>query len=180
MERELLLLGLLRQADMYGYQINEFIDSHLGSGINLTRPTAYRLLHNMEEQGWVTYREEKVGKRPTRRIYAITEYGEEKFQEILLACFGEYKPAEYSSTVCIAFLDVLPPEVVLPLLENQRQSIIDLLTRLNSDQNHLGAFQLTIDHQVRHLETDLEWLGELISNLKTSEWQKKVTSESHP
>jgi DNA-binding PadR family transcriptional regulator len=179
MERDLLLLGLLRHNEMYGYQINEFIDSHLGSGINLTRPTAYRLLHNMAEQGWITFREEKVGKRPTRRIYAITESGEAKFQEILLACFGDYKPAEYSSTVCIAFLDSLPSEVALPLLVKQRQSIEELLSRLKSDQNHPGAFQLTIDHQVRHLETDLEWLSELISNLQGSEWRKVETLDIH-
>ena len=173
MERELLLLGLLRQNEMYGYQINEFIDSHFGSGINLTRPTAYRLLHNMAKQGWITFREEKVGKRPTRRIYAITGSGEAKFHEILLSCFGQYKPAEYSSTVCIAFLDSLPFDEVLPLLEKQRKSIEDLLNRLKSDQNHPGAFQLTIDHQVRHLETDLEWISELIYSLETPVSQGK-------
>ena len=77
------LLGLLRQHDLYGYQINEMIDAHLGSSINLTRPTAYRLLHNMAEQGWISYREEKIGKRPTRRIYALTASGEAAFQELL-------------------------------------------------------------------------------------------------
>jgi len=169
MERELLLLGLLRNNEMYGYQINEFIDNHLGSSINLTKPTAYRLLKNMAEQGWVSFREEKVGKRPTRRIYAITELGEGKFREFLSSCIGEYKPAAYSSTICLAFLDTIPVEEALPHLEKQRQTIEELLSRVKSDQNHPGAFQLTIDHQIRHLETDREWLAEVISNLKTSD-----------
>jgi DNA-binding PadR family transcriptional regulator len=174
MERELLLLGLLRQTEMYGYQINEFIDAHLGSSINLTKPTAYRLLQNMAEKGWVSFREEKVGKRPTRRIYAITEPGEGKFQEYLLDCIGQYKPAEYSSTICLAFLDIIPVEEALPQLEKQRETIEELLSKLKSDQNHPGAFQLTIDHQIRHLETDRDWLSEVMANLKTADPEDRV------
>lgn len=169
MERKLLLLGVLRQHDMYGYQINELIDAHLGSSFDLTKPTAYRLLHNMAEQGWISYREEKVGKRPTRRIYAITEIGEEKFQEMLKSCLGQYEPAEITSTICMAFLDTLPLEEVLPLLERRRATIEELIVSMKSDQSHHGAFQFTIDHQIRHFETDLEWISELITRLESSD-----------
>jgi len=170
MERELLLLGLLRQHDMYGYQINELIDAHLGSSIDLTKPTAYRLLHNMAEQGWISYHEEKVGKRPTRRIYSITEIGEVKFQEMLKSCLGQHGPVEITSTICMAFLDTLPLEEVLPLLERRRATIEELIDSMKSDQSHHGAFQLTIDHQIRHLETDLDWLSEVITRLESSDW----------
>ena len=169
MERELLLLGLLRQTEMYGYQINEFIDAHLGSSINLTKPTAYRLLQNMAEQGWVSFREEKVGKRPTRRIYTLTERGDEQFQEMLKVCLGQFQPAEQTSTVCLAFLDTFPPKEALPLLEKRRGAINELLASMKSDDSHHGAFQHIIDHQIRHLETDLEWLSEVISHLESSD-----------
>ena len=107
---KLTILGLLSESSMYGYQINDLIDAHLGSNINLTKPTAYRLLHNMTEQGWISYHEEKAGKRPTRRIYSLTEKGDAEFQEMLRCCLGQYQPSEHTSTVCLAFLDVLPPE----------------------------------------------------------------------
>ena len=42
MERKLLLLGMLRNNNLYGYQINELIDTHLNTSVNLTKPTAYR------------------------------------------------------------------------------------------------------------------------------------------
>ena len=183
MERKLLLLGVLLQHDMYGYQINELIDAHLGSSINLTKPTAYRLLHNMAEQGWISYREEKVGKGPTRQIYTITEIGEVKFQELLKSCLGQYEPAEFISTICMAFLDTLPLEAVLPLLERRRATIGELIVSMKSDQDHHGGFQLTIDHQIRHLETDLEWLSEVITRLESSDWEFgddiKTHSSSH-
>ncbi|MGB2909020.1 MAG: PadR family transcriptional regulator [Anaerolineales bacterium] len=180
MERKLLLLGLLRQHEMYGYQINDLIDAHLGANINLTKPTAYRLLHNMAEQGWISYREEKVGKRPTRRIYSLTEKGDAEFQEMLRCCLGQYQPSEHTSTLCLAFFDALPPEEVLPLLEKRRLTIEELIVANKSDQSHHGAFQLTIDHQIRHLVTDLEWLSEVITRLESSDWGLEVDIKNHP
>lgn len=147
MQRKLLLLGLLRQHEMYGYQINDLIDAHLGTSINLTKPTAYRLLHNMAEQGWISFREEKAGKRPTRRIYTLTETGEAEFQELLRFCLGQYEPAENANTVCLAFFDTLSPEEVLPLLEKRRAAIEELIAMKKSEQSHSGAFQLIYDHQ---------------------------------
>ena len=179
MERKLLLLGLLRQHEMYGYQINNLINAHLGSNINLTKPTAYRLLHNMAEKGWVSYREEKVGKRPTRRIYALTESGEAKFQVMLRSCLGQYEPAKHTSTVCLAFLDTLPPEEVRPLLENQHATIGELIASSKSNESHRGSFQLLIDHQIRHLETDLEWLSDVITHHESSEREQKIETKIH-
>ena len=180
MERKLLLLGVLLQHDMYGYQINELIDAHLGSSFDLTKPTAYRLLHNMAEQGWISYREEKVGKRPTRRIYSLTEKGDAEFQEMLRYCLGQYEPSEHTSTLCLAFFDTLPPDEVLPLLEKRRTTIEELIIANKSDQCHHGAFQFTIDHQIRHLETDLEWLSEVITRLESSDWGPEVDFKTYP
>ena len=180
MERKLLLLGLLRKHDMYGYQINDLIDAHLGSSINLTKPTAYRLLHNMAEQGWISYHEEKVGNRPTRRIYVLTENGESQFHKLLRDCLGQYEQADYSSVVCLAFLDALPTEQVLPLLGKRRTAIVELLESLHSSDSHHGGFQLTIDHQVRHLETDLIWLSEVISHLESTELGNEADEDIQP
>ena len=179
MERKLLLLGLLRNHEMHGYQINELIDMHLGTRVQLTRPTAYRLLDQMAEDGWITYHEEKVGNRPTRRIYAITEKGELQFRELLKGCLGEYRPADYTGTVCVAFMDALPSEEVLPFLEKRRSSLENLLAVSTSDESHHGAFQLVIEHNVRHLNTELEWLMEIITHLKPSAGGHEVKFGTH-
>ena len=63
MERKLLLLGMLRENEMYGYQLNEFLETHLGSAVQLKKPTAYNLLNKMAADGWISYREEQEGNR---------------------------------------------------------------------------------------------------------------------
>ena len=83
MERELLLLGMLRIQAMHGYQLHELIDSHLGESIQIKKPTAYSLLNKMADAGWVSYVEEQAGNRPLRRVYTITEAGEAAFQRLI-------------------------------------------------------------------------------------------------
>jgi DNA-binding PadR family transcriptional regulator len=168
MERKLLLLGLLRSHEMHGYQLNEIIDTHLGTSVHLKKPTAYRLLNEMADDGWITYREEREGNRPSRRVYAITSQGEATFQQLLRDSLANYKPAESRSDISLAFLDVLPGEETLSLLHQRRAVITSLLQTLHTDAHH-GSFQLVIDHKVRHLSTELEWLAEIIGRIKTSQ-----------
>jgi DNA-binding PadR family transcriptional regulator len=49
MDRQLLLLGLLRRQEMHGYQLNEFIEEKMHSCIDLKKPTAYYLLDKLAQ-----------------------------------------------------------------------------------------------------------------------------------
>ena len=167
MERELLLLGLLRGHEMYGYQLNELIDRHLRVSVHLKKPTAYRLLNKMAGDGWVAHREERVGNRPPRRVYAVTPQGEAAFQQLLRESLADYKPAEFRSHISLAFLDALPVEEVLPLMHERRSIVENLLQTLPASGAHHGGFPLILEHQMRHLSTELEWLGEVISRLES-------------
>lgn len=165
MERKLLLLGMLRDNQLYGYQINEIIDAHMGSSIQITKPTAYRFLNQMAQDGWITFTEEQAGNRPTRRIYAITPDGETAFQEMLRECLASFAPANSHSAVSIAFMDSLPQEEALPLLQLRRKIIQEARDGLGIDEDHQGGFGMLITHQMRHLDTELAWLDEIIERI---------------
>ena len=167
MERKLLLLGLLRSQEMSGYQLNELIDSHMRASVQLKKPTAYRLLSKMADDGWITYTEEREGNRPLRRVYAITPKGEAAFQQLLRDSLADYSPAEFRSAISLAFLDALPAEERLSLLRKRNSAIANLLqTALIHGDDH-GGFRLLTEHQIRHLSTDLEWLSEVIARLES-------------
>ena len=167
MERELLLLGLLRSHKMHGYQLNEIIDKHLGTSVHLKRPTAYRLLSKMAEDGWISHTEEQDGKRPPRRVYSITPEGEAAFQQLLREDLADYRPAEFHSDVSLAFLDCLPAEETLVLLRQRRSIIENLLQAMRTDAPHHGGVQLVVEHRRRHLATEVEWLDELVERIET-------------
>ena len=113
MDRELLLLGLLRQSGMHGYKIIEFIERDLAICTDLKKPTAYFLLDKLAQNGWISWSEEREGNRPPRRIYAITAEGEAQFQQLLRANLGQYEPLKFTSDIALAFANELPPAELL-------------------------------------------------------------------
>ena len=72
----LLVLKLLEGGEMYGYQMIEELRRRSDRTFELKAGTLYPLLHSLEQQGWVTAREQSGGDaaRP-RRYYALTEAG---------------------------------------------------------------------------------------------------------
>lgn len=166
MEKILFLLGLISTAEnMYGYQINELIDSHFGVIVNITRPTAYRLLEKMSQDGWINYREEQIGGRPPRKVFSITEEGEQAFQRVLRESLESYSPTEYGSPVDMAFLTVLPTEDARTLLTTRRDKIRGLLQALEESRMHEAGFELVFEHQRRRFETELVLTEETLEML---------------
>ena len=166
MERKLLLLGLLRSDEMHGYQLNEFIDSHFDTLVNLKKPTAYRLLNKMTDDGWVTYREEQDGSRPPRRVFAITPEGEAAFQRLLRKSLADYQPIVSPGNIGLLFLHVIPPEEALDLLQKRREKVESVLQMTHAHEMDKERHSFLLLHQTRHLTTESEWLAEVIAHFK--------------
>jgi DNA-binding PadR family transcriptional regulator len=166
MERKLLLLGLLRSRELHGYQINELIDAHLGTSIQLKKPTVYKLLGAMENDGWIRYHEEQEGNYPTRRVYRITQEGLDAFQQLLRKSLVNYRPVSYLNSIGIVFLDTLPGEETTALLRQRREKVESLAGMLQADVQHQGSFQLLLSYHLGQLNAELEWLDEVIGHLQ--------------
>ncbi len=168
MEKKLLLLGMLRMQQMHGYQLNDFIDTHMGASVQLTKPTAYHLLKQMADEGWISYTEEQEGNRPPRRVYAITPAGEEAFQNLLRLCLADFTPAEFKSDISLLFLEMIPPPEAILLLQKRRQVIEEMLEPYqdNEPDHHAGGFRFLIERQKHYLKSEIAWVDEVIAGLK--------------
>lgn len=168
MDRELLLLGLLRRSKMHGYELHEFINHNLGSCTELKKSTAYYLLEKMAAQGWISETREQKGNRPVRRVYTITEAGEAAFQYLLRLHLSSYKPGQFSGDTSLTFLDALPSQEAHTLLSLRRDSLVHDLESLRAVPRHQGSIQLVLDHHAHHLAAELAWLNQIIENLYAS------------
>lgn len=83
MERELLLLGLLRKNHVHGYKLIECIERELSLFTDLKKSTAYFLLDKMAQKGWITPTEAREGNRPPKQVFTVTPDGEAAFQDML-------------------------------------------------------------------------------------------------
>lgn len=77
----LLLLKLLSEQDMYGYQMIEELDKRSQNVFTLKAGTLYPILHALEQQGMVeSYEQLSQNARP-RIYYRILPRGKELFEE---------------------------------------------------------------------------------------------------
>jgi DNA-binding PadR family transcriptional regulator len=171
MDRQLLLLGLLRQEDMHAYQLYEHLKPGAGRPISLKKATGYDLLRRMEKEGWIASREEKVGNRPLRRVYTITPDGEGAFQRLLRERLGQYPKPELPAAVSLAFVRQLPRTVALGLLQRRRQKVRALADEVGVELTRLaeaGDDSLSYLHKSylhRFYLTETAWLDEALLQL---------------
>lgn len=169
MGRELLLLGLLRQARMYGYQLHAFLERDLATCTDLKKPTAYFLLDKMTKQGWITQAEEREGNRPPRRVYQVTAEGEQQFQRLLRDNLGGYSMSRFAGDVGLAFADALAPREVLDLLQQRRAALVADLAAAHAVPRHDGSIQFVVEHRIAHLEAEVRWLDDVMARFAAAD-----------
>lgn len=79
----LVILGLLRREDMYGYQLVQETERVSGGRIVTQEGSLYPVLYKLVDQGLISDRRVQVGKRMTRVYYHLEPAGEQRFRELL-------------------------------------------------------------------------------------------------
>lgn len=76
----MLILNLLKQEDMYGYQMIKKLKETSENVFELKEGTLYPILHTLEEKGYITsYWDESSSKK--RKYYSITKKGKDVLKE---------------------------------------------------------------------------------------------------
>lgn len=165
MEKKLLLLSILRAHEAHGYQLNEMLGQSVGIPITLTRPNAYKLLNKMEQDGWISYREEQQGNRPPRRVYAITADGEAAFQQMLRDSLVAYSTPELPGALVFNYLDLLPADEAAVLLGQRREKIAVLFDELSEMPADVREAHPGVEYLLRFYESEIKWVDAIINQL---------------
>lgn len=76
-----LLLKLLEEKDMYGYEMIETLAEKSNNMFELKAGTLYPILHKMQKENLLTSYEEKAENDRTRKYYHITDSGKKYLSE---------------------------------------------------------------------------------------------------
>lgn len=76
-----LILKLLEEQDMYGYQMIETLAKRSDDTFHLKAGTLYPLLHGLENTGMVEAYEEKADSERVRKYYRLTPKGKKLLHE---------------------------------------------------------------------------------------------------
>jgi DNA-binding PadR family transcriptional regulator len=153
---------------MHGYRLNEVLQHNPGLPITLKKSNAYRLLNDMETDGWVTHQEEQEGNRPPRRVYTVTEEGEAAFYHLLRENISTFSTPEFPSVVGLDFVYALPTEEVVAHLKQRYQTVEARFQKLEDVSAEIRRSHLAIEYLHHYYATELQWLAGIIKRFQTS------------
>ena len=132
------LLGFLNYAPMTGYELKQHFDTSIYYFWNANLSQIYPMLNSMAEEGLLTMEVEYQEHRPNRKVYYITDAGQ---QELLLWLRepADLPPLRVAFLIKIFFGGSLDKEEILALLRHQ----------LTLHQERLVEYQETVRETVR-------------------------------
>lgn len=77
----LLVLQLLNERDMYGYELVKEIDQRSNNNLRVKEGTLYPGLHKLEKQEYIEFYWQDQEKGPARKYYRITAQGKKILAE---------------------------------------------------------------------------------------------------
>ena len=167
MEKKILLLGLLLSHGMHGYQLNEMLQHNPATPISLKKSNAYKLLRDMEKDGWVTHNQEKEGNRPSRRVFSVTKDGEAAFYRLLRENLSSHPSPEFPGVVGLDFLYLLPNQEAAALLETRLEQVRDKFEELENVDLEIRQSHLAAEYLHKFYANEIEWLNQIINRLQS-------------
>jgi DNA-binding PadR family transcriptional regulator len=175
----LVILALLRERPLYGYEIKQIIEEHMSDWTSIAFGSIYFALDKLAEEKFI----EKVkvaqqGKRPSRSVYQITDAGRDEFLRLLRSVWGELERQYFAIDVGLAFMDALPLDEIKGYLSRRAAQLEEILGHLDSHQQETLAEQGTprsavaiFDHSRAHCQTELAWTRDLLAKVERGEYE---------
>ncbi len=95
---EYALLGSLMSGPRHGYEILQLLETDLGPAWRVSTSQLYALLKRLEKEGLLNSSVETQDTRPSKRVFAVTPAGKERFLEWLKS------PTDHARDLRIEFL----------------------------------------------------------------------------
>lgn len=169
---DLLVLGLLLDRPMHGYEISRHLKAEgVTWWFDISTAAIYYSLNKLRREGLVS--ETKSGSRGEKSVFRATEKGREQFFAGMEDVLASDKPVHFDFDLGIFLLNKLPQERALPLLEQRvsflrrRQSTLDGL--IEKERSSGEALRLAIlEHAASWTRVERQWLGSLVKHLRGS------------
>lgn len=169
MSTRLVILGLLQNHPMYGYELKSMIEDHMADWTSIAFGSIYFALNKLSEEGLITkVATEQEGNRPSRTVYEITDEGRKEFMLLLRNQWTEVKQEYYDFDIALFFQEYLPTAEIISMLNGKVHGLEAAIKHLeghraeslaNAEVPRTAA--AIFDHSLVHMKAELEWLKSL-------------------
>ena len=166
MSTRLVILGLLKEKPLHGYEIKRIIQERMGDWTNIAFGSIYFALAKLAEQGFIfKAATEQEGNRPSRSVYEITEAGRSEFLRLLREVWSLEERIHFALDLGIFFMDSLPREEVREHLAGRIRTLDQVIRYLEGHADRTmeepqvpSQARSIFDHTLIHLRAEREWL----------------------
>lgn len=166
---EIIILGLLKRKDRYGYEIEKHIESnHMRVWTRIGFSSIYNILNKLHKKKLIDYRYEEEKDGPRKKVFFILDEGKEAFNTTLVEMLRNPMKPKQDIDVAIVFSLLIEPEQVRSALIEHREELENRIERHKSLFNKRFSDKKTVGMLFRrailHMETDIRWIDEVLEN----------------
>jgi DNA-binding PadR family transcriptional regulator len=181
---DLLLLGLLLDRPMHGYELYQQIQAEgIDDWFSVSAAGVYYSLRKLRDQGLVGESRQPRGGSSRKSIYRLTENGRTTFFSVMEAELASQDKPYLDYDLGIYLLNRLPHQRAMPQME-KRQAFLDdqaqaaqvALKAERANRNSPLALAI-LDHRRRFLRMEQDWLADVICSIQE---ESEVCSSEDP
>ncbi|MBN2119388.1 MAG: PadR family transcriptional regulator [Anaerolineales bacterium] len=174
----LVILGLLHKRPLYGYEIKQIIEEHMGDWTSIAFGSIYFALDKLADEKFIDKVDvEQEGKRPSRSVYQISDTGREEFLRLLRESWQQVERQYFSIDICLFFLEALPLDEVKNFLRLRQKTLQTMLGYIQSHRDEQMAIPevprlalAIFDHTLVHTQAELNWVTDLLQKMESGEY----------
>ncbi len=135
--QQLIILGLLREKPLHGYQLDQKIKGLAGTLGSMATSTLYAQMKALERAGAIRRRDVPQDDKPDKKLYTISDEGIACFETLIRQVWTEATTDQAGA--CISFLRYLPAEQIHNFLV-MRMAMLQHLLSAQETLAGLGPF----------------------------------------
>ena len=157
------VLGLIAEEPRHGYAVRAAFEERLGDFWELNFGQVYQVLTTLEHEGLILGAEERVGRRPTRTVYAITPKGRQALRRWLEHPISRKQPFRDEFFVRLLFARDAEPHMLAEMFARQIRRCRERLSELMDQRDTTpvdptDVRKLFRETAILHAEADLKAL----------------------
>jgi len=177
MSTRLVILGLLRDRAMHGYEIKHIIEDHMGDWTSIAFGSIYFALKKLAQEGLLEVTAtEKPGNRPSRTVYRNTDEGRKEFDRLLRELWATPERQFFAIDLGLFFMDALSENEVREYLTGRVEGLRRTLDYLDAHRKeqlsnpHVpDRARWIFDHSRVHMSAELAWTEGLLAEITTND-----------
>jgi len=166
--RDIVVLGLLKMQPRYGYEIKMIIDHVMAHIIDISSGSLYYGIKKLQQQKYIEETSvERVGRRPERSIYKITDKGRALLSKQLPEVIFPYARAFFPLNLALYFFSEIPEQERVRRLVMWKERlkmtshfVEKLKSEYGEDADHWHL--RILDHQRKYYKMEEQFINELL------------------